>query len=117
MTILDILGLCLSIGLMIVLGYLITFRTDSVIAYYLKEYEKNYLRSLKKNHFLSRYNRSFIRRKYLSFKIKSKQKFYYYQWKLIGVFLLLMATVVVAGTINKIFGVTFGIFTNQSPVH
>jgi hypothetical protein len=112
MTILDILGLCLSIGLMIVLGYLITFRTDSVIAYYLKEYEKNYLRSLKRNHFLSKYTRPFIRRQYLSFKIKSKSKFYYYQWKLIGGILLLMATICVAGEIHTIFGVTFGIFTN-----
>ena len=85
-----IIGLA-TLSFLSIVGFLSVFRTNFVIKFYLKYYQKQYLHSLKKNFFLAKYYQAFTKFQYDLAKRNSKQKWFYYNMKICGVGFLLFA--------------------------
>jgi hypothetical protein len=97
----------------IILGYWAIFRTNSVIRFYLKCYQKHYLNSLKKNFFLVKYYQALTKFQYDLAKRQSQKKWYYYNLKVCGVFFVLFALLLLLITIHSIFKLNLSIFSNN----
>jgi hypothetical protein len=105
-------ALILTSALLFVCGYFAVFKTKRLMAYYLYNAKKNYLRSQRTGFFSNRFSRFLSKDNYERQKRNYKNNRSYYTYKLTGTFMLLMAVFILFVITHRIFEITFGIFKN-----
>ena len=94
------------------IGYFSTFKTNEMMRFYVKFYQKRYLKSMKMTFFLSRYYQAFAKYNYGYYKRLSQRKWFYYNLKICGVFCFLFTLLLLIITIHRITGAKLGLFTD-----
>jgi hypothetical protein len=94
-------------------GYMGLFRTKTVIDFYLRSAERNYLKSLEQGFFTNKYYQAFMKYQYELLKQRSEKKWFFYNMKICSGVALFMAVLFLVAIIHTVFKVNFGIFISN----